>query len=1682
MMYPEPGESLDRVVAAETAVSDLYRVALTVWAPMALSAALPSFEGAVVAAADDMLLPPDPAAVAAGTGWSAVVSGTVLAGVGALFAAAVVEAMAALGVPLRRLRDAFRQESAGNPLVAPRLVARLLGGDLGKRGSDGGDGGVGLPAPSVPGGDSGVFPQESATFLQVAPDVLEVVDRAVALDHDELVEAMALVDQSPALAAARDRVVAAVEADAAGMPERVARKTRAAVASIRPDENGAVSLSAQRDAVAAVLDPAGETMSGLTEGSWHLAAAVQNQAVHAAAQLSEDADELEKVWICTLDGKTRPTHWAADGARVALNSPFIVGGEPLQYPADPSGSPAETANCRCRMGILGRDEPLPDEVDRHTERLNGRDSVVVHREGRSQEAEIRRRAEEGNTRARDNRDGQGTVAAALPEGDPMDRFDKVTDAREPETYLTFTNALFAVTGVPTDDRRMLHADIELKMRDFPMPLQWQEKTGDGHKGSVTVGVIEAMRYENGEIRGDGYMLNNEHALKALELIQHGVAAPSIDMADATAGLAFADGTEVTEQNYDPNTPVFETYKKGTITAATIVAIPAFGQTRLSLNAEREPRSFDAVADGMAAAAAFEQPAYDPALFAEADPNLLKPHRLRMDPDTGRVHGFIATWKDQHRSVGLGHIRPPRSATNYEHFHTSPGVHLTDGRVLPVGRLTVGIGHAPTRGVSAAAAQAHYDNVDTCWALGRISEHRLGIYFSGVVAPWASPEKVQMGLASPVSGDWRPIGPNRNLELVAVLSVNTPGFLCKIETDEAGEPLAMVASLTVDPVEDPTPTMPLSLADIRAVMEDVLAEREQAAVERAAQAEMAARLESTFNRTLDLLGPPPTPTERMAAALSAYAEGEFARRVRNADYWGVPVGTPIRAGMKPRGKKRGGASGRAAEARANARQRSEDEHRRNTPTNPEKRARELDSYREETPAEKAETDKAAAAYMKRYSPVSELKKGDTVKGTPGIDKGDWKVGEVRKVSDGYEVYDTDGKKRLKTSAQGKVQKVDPASRSSSDPDRKSPSEQLDPDGLNRFRNATRNVGGKRTDETKALSEDKLRADLLAARKDFDRQYQAKPPSQRTPDEDAKMKAASKRLADLSAEWESRHPRKTSSSDSEPDAETKALDEKIAKLADQRRTARGDEFRRLGEEIARLREQKAKLAKKGMAAERTAEFSVEGAASRISGLIEEFVSRQPAPLKRYWLAGAGAAKIRWGQPGDFDRCRKAIQKEITKDGRAPLPPHMINGLCANLHREATGAMPGKAPTEIAASLDDPATAHLVPVLESFGWKVRKPGVYWHPDGRPAMPGEEGYKGMLMSDPKKKAGGAAKAAPKVVAKAGSVKPKSEDAEAGAAKAPEYEGVSPTVRRSDHSDAPGQGGVKNSGRLTDAEEAEMEKLTKVLDEGGMLSTEDEDRLEALERKSRGAKPAKTAPAKAAPKDSGGKGESGAKAKSALNGDPKVMTDDRLREAIKQLEAHEKQLIDSGSEQRDRQPVTERIQQLRNELGTRDSATPQERRLGGRVSSDNGGNSGDSAGDTMESLKSEKAKLDKEHGSNVDAVRAKIQKLDDDWAKQARAVQDDDSAALSESLEALAALEQEDLDPAERSKRAAEIKKKATDRIAANKKRLDQLEKDFRAKANALEKERGEVNQKYEDAASKIIERMVIASSRRSK
>jgi hypothetical protein len=55
--------------------------------------------------------------------------------------------------------------------------------------------------------------------------------------------------------------------------------------------------------------------------------------------------QLDKVWLATEDMRTRPTHAAASGQRVAMDATFTVGGASMRFPRDPHGPANECINC-----------------------------------------------------------------------------------------------------------------------------------------------------------------------------------------------------------------------------------------------------------------------------------------------------------------------------------------------------------------------------------------------------------------------------------------------------------------------------------------------------------------------------------------------------------------------------------------------------------------------------------------------------------------------------------------------------------------------------------------------------------------------------------------------------------------------------------------------------------------------------------------------------------------------------------------------------------------------------------------------------------------------------------------------------------------------------------------------------------------------------------------------------------------------------------------------------------------------------------------------------------------------------------------------------------------------------------------------------------------------------------------
>lgn len=62
--------------------------------------------------------------------------------------------------------------------------------------------------------------------------------------------------------------------------------------------------------------------------------------------------EVEKMWLATMDIKTRSSHRLLDGQIQKLDKPFNSENGKIMYPGDPTADPAEVYNCRCR--IVGR--------------------------------------------------------------------------------------------------------------------------------------------------------------------------------------------------------------------------------------------------------------------------------------------------------------------------------------------------------------------------------------------------------------------------------------------------------------------------------------------------------------------------------------------------------------------------------------------------------------------------------------------------------------------------------------------------------------------------------------------------------------------------------------------------------------------------------------------------------------------------------------------------------------------------------------------------------------------------------------------------------------------------------------------------------------------------------------------------------------------------------------------------------------------------------------------------------------------------------------------------------------------------------------------------------------------------------------------------------------------------------
>lgn len=153
----------------------------------------------------------------------------------------------------------------------------------------------------------------------------------------------------------------------------------------------------------------------------------------------------------------------------------------------------------------------------------------------------------------------------------------------------------------------------------------------------------------------------------------------------------------------------------------------------------------------------------------ANPGLQEPTPLTITED-GQVFGHVATWGTCHVGFEDSCVTAPSSASEYAYFCS--GVVATDGGDVRAGQITFDTGHAGLE-LNSRRTMAHYDNTGHCAADVMAGEDEIGIWVAGALRPGISDEQMRTLRGAKMSGDWRSIG--GNLEMVAVLAVNVPGF-------------------------------------------------------------------------------------------------------------------------------------------------------------------------------------------------------------------------------------------------------------------------------------------------------------------------------------------------------------------------------------------------------------------------------------------------------------------------------------------------------------------------------------------------------------------------------------------------------------------------------------------------------------------------------------------------------------------------------------------------------------------------------------------------------------------------------------------------------------------------------------------------------------------------------------------
>ena len=571
-----------------------------------------------------------------------------------------------------------------------------------------------------------------------------------------------------------------------------------------------------------------------------------------------------KKWVAHHDDRTRPAHREADGQTVPATDTFTVGGFRMRYPKDPSAPLHLTINCRCIMvGAKKKGDSLSDitheELTSITASATPTDATetptapdpmpwvgVLALEGHP--------TGDGRTLAADSLSWSTPVPLRWVKQDTGEHngavvvgkiltIDRVPHPDNPNVNIIKASGVFAETPEGYEAQHQVAEElaqgVSVDLDD--MQFTFAEDTEQNDNGPRDVTILKAR------IRAATLVAIPAFAEAKLQVLttetddtddENDEEKATFDaIADTYSSSLFDDseddGDDLSTFNWVSDAGGLPHYidrirkalqrrgmpkshaiasavnqvKRwarggGKVTAKTrakaVKALAEWEAKRAAAHAKPNKHSgrtgtFDALVAGAA-------PVHPPANWFN-DPALDGPTGITVTEE-GRIYGHLALWDTCHIASGPGRCTTaPHSQTDYAYFHT--GAILTDdNQELAVGHLTLGTGHAaPDKTVR--GTMAHYDNTGLAVADVRAGEDAYGIWVAGAVRPHISPEDIRTLRSSPLSGDWRRV--QGNLELVAALAVNVPGF--PVPRTKGATKNKSMYSLVAAGVIPPAPTTP-----------------------------------------------------------------------------------------------------------------------------------------------------------------------------------------------------------------------------------------------------------------------------------------------------------------------------------------------------------------------------------------------------------------------------------------------------------------------------------------------------------------------------------------------------------------------------------------------------------------------------------------------------------------------------------------------------------------------------------------------------------------------------------------------------------------------------------------------------------------------------------------------------------